>query len=316
MVSSSITRQSALFGFPEPAWHSTPTSSKDVVRLIFDKFDELGTVSSLLRYLVRNQILVPVRPHFGPDRGQLQERRPNRVTLTFLPFTRSTRAPTVTAGDRPTRAARSQGSLPVVADWCQSSCGTWLIRDKLPGYISWERYEANLQRLAMNRPSGRDGGAPRRRLSAGGADLLRAGVDAGCRSPTPAGRNTPSLLVPTGRDRVRRTRLSEPAGQRLDDLVARLMLTVLDPAALELSLGAGEDLQRDRVRLDRHRQQRLERPGFEADPGARQYHAVEPENRLVARERNGRWEQALAAGARHGGAMRPLPERPADRTDA
>jgi hypothetical protein len=39
----------------------------------------------------------------------------------------------------------------------------------------------------------------------------------------------------------------------------------------------------------------LERARYESDRAARQYHAVEPENRLVARELERRWEQALAA---------------------
>jgi hypothetical protein len=86
-----------------------------------------------------------------------------------------------------------------------------------------------------------------------------------------------------------------PAGQGLDELVARLVLTVLEPAGLELSLGAGEDLRRERERLDRHRQQRLERARYEADRAARQDHAVEPENRSVVRGPGRRWEQALAA---------------------
>jgi hypothetical protein len=47
--------------------------------------------------------------------------------------------------------------------------------------------------------------------------------------------------------------------------------------------------------LDGHWQQRLERARIEADRAARQYHAVEPEDRLVARELERRWEQALRA---------------------
>src|SRR5436190_10270287 len=55
-----------------------------VVRLIFGQFDRLGTVGALLRYLVRQQIHIPVRPLQGEPRGQLQWRRPNRVTLQSL----------------------------------------------------------------------------------------------------------------------------------------------------------------------------------------------------------------------------------------
>jgi hypothetical protein len=81
----------------------------------------------------------------------------------------------------------------------------------------------------------------------------------------------------------------------LDDLIARLVLTALEPASLELSLGAGEDLRRERERLDRHWRQRLERARYEADRAGRQYQAVEPENRLVVRELERRWEQSLAS---------------------
>ena len=82
------------------------------------------------------------------------------------------------------------------------------------------------------------------------------------------------------------------AGQGLDELIARLVLTVLEPAGLELSRGAGEELRRERERLDRHWRQRLERARYETDRAARQYHAVEPENRLVVRELERCWEQA------------------------
>ena len=83
------------------------------------------------------------------------------------------------------------------------------------------------------------------------------------------------------------------AGGRLDELIARQVLSVLEPASLELSLSAGADIQRERDELDRHWQRRLERARYEKDRAARQYHAVEPENRLVARELEKRWEQSL-----------------------
>jgi hypothetical protein len=62
---------------------------------------------------------------------------------------------------------------------------------------------------------------------------------------------------------------------------------------LELSRSAGEDIQRERRRLARHWEQRLERAQYQSERAARQYHAVAPENRLVARELERRWEEAL-----------------------
>ena len=42
-----------------------------VIRLIFATFEEQGSLHGLLRYLVAHDIRVPIRPHYGPNRGQL-----------------------------------------------------------------------------------------------------------------------------------------------------------------------------------------------------------------------------------------------------
>ena len=44
---------------------------QSVVRLIFDKFQELGSLNGLLQYLAGQQILLGFRPHYGAHRGQL-----------------------------------------------------------------------------------------------------------------------------------------------------------------------------------------------------------------------------------------------------
>ena len=72
------------------------------------------------------------------------------------------------------------------------------------------------------------------------------------------------------------------------------MLRAVEPAALELSLRAAERVEQDRERLHAHWKQRLERAEYEADRARRQYDAVDPENRLVARELERQWEQKLA----------------------
>jgi hypothetical protein len=81
----------------------------------------------------------------------------------------------------------------------------------------------------------------------------------------------------------------------LDELVVQQLLRALEPAALELSLGAADDLQRERKRLALHWQQQLERARYEVQQAERRYRAVDPENRLVARTLEQQWEQALCA---------------------
>jgi Recombinase zinc beta ribbon domain/Recombinase len=79
----------------------------------------------------------------------------------------------------------------------------------------------------------------------------------------------------------------------VDDLVAQQVLRALEPATLELSLKTIQDVHRERERLHRHWKQRLERATYEAERAERQYQAVEPENRLVARTLERQWEEAL-----------------------
>jgi hypothetical protein len=62
---------------------------------------------------------------------------------------------------------------------------------------------------------------------------------------------------------------------------------------VELSLRAAEQGERDRERLHAHWKQRLERAEYEAGLAQRRYDAVDPENRLVARELERQWEQRL-----------------------
>jgi DNA invertase Pin-like site-specific DNA recombinase len=72
---------------------------QQVVDLIFKKFEELGTLNAMLRYLVANGIRLGVRVREGEAKGELEWRRPNRMTLqNTLKRTPSTPGLTPTAG--------------------------------------------------------------------------------------------------------------------------------------------------------------------------------------------------------------------------
>ena len=83
------------------------------------------------------------------------------------------------------------------------------------------------------------------------------------------------------------------AAHPLESLVARQLLIALQPASLELSLTAAEQIEAERQRLEGHQRQSVERARYEAERAWRQYTAVEPEHRLVARELEQRWEASL-----------------------
>ena len=79
----------------------------------------------------------------------------------------------------------------------------------------------------------------------------------------------------------------------VESWVAEQVLEVIQPAALEASLDAAAAVEQQRRQVVRHWEQRIERARYEADRAARQFQACEPENRLVARTLERRWEEAL-----------------------
>jgi DNA invertase Pin-like site-specific DNA recombinase len=264
-----------------------------VIRLVFTEFPRQGSLYGLLRYLVRHGVQMPVRPLYGPHRGQLEWRRPCRETLQSM-LHHPIYAGAYRYGHRQTDprkkipGRRSTGrTLNKPAD-----CAV-LVRDRFPAYISWEQFEENQARLAQNRARSTSLGAARN-----GPSLLGGLVY--------CGRCGRRLMVQySGRANRLRYQCGRAAqhygeslclgvtGHDLDDVVVDRVFKVLEPASLELSLAALNELEQERQRLDQYRRQQLERARQQAERAARQYHAVEPENRLVARTLERQWEEAL-----------------------
>jgi DNA invertase Pin-like site-specific DNA recombinase len=264
-----------------------------VVRLIFDQFDRQGTVHGLLRYLVHHEIQIPVRTHVGAAKGQLQWRRPNRETLQNL-LHHPTYAGAYRYGRRQVDPRRKQPGRPTTGKQVRRAeeCLV-LIKDRLPAYITWERFCANQERLAANRARHEAAGAPRE-----GAALLGGLLSCGRCGRRMAvrywgSRGTPAYACARASVDYAGPLCQSLSGQGLDDLVAGQILAAVQPAALEASLAAVADVEQERSKLTNHWQLRIERVRYEADRAGRQYQACEPENRLVARELERRWDEAL-----------------------
>src|SRR4051794_12243653 len=267
--------------------------AQDVVRLVFDQFDRQGSLHGLLRYLVHHGIRLPVRPHFGPNRGKLEWHRPNRETLQNM-LHHPVYAGYYRHGHRAVDPRRKVPGRPATGRTINKpeDCSV-LLENRCPAYITPERFWANQERLAANRARTEAAGAVRQGPSLL-AGILRCGR-CGQRMMVAYGGPSSRLRYSCGRAMVE---YAEPlcqslAGGVLDDLVAAQVLAALEPAALELSLAATDDIEQERARLHQNWQQQVERARYEAERARRQYDAVEPENRLVVRELERRWEEAL-----------------------
>lgn len=266
--------------------------ARAMIRLVFDKFEELGTAYAVFRYLFVNNLQLGFRRHRGGRVGELEWRPASPIRILWM-----LRHP-IYAGAYAYGLHRSGKKDPVTGT-CEG--GKWflppeemsvLLRDRLPAYITWDQFLANQERLKQNRSLHSTRGVPKK-----GEALLSGLVVCGkCghrMSTRYSRRKRPSYYC----NEYYRLALNEPCGHisaaTLDTLVVHEALRALEPAALALSLRAIEDVEAERKRLHGQWSQTLERARQEVDRAERQYHAVEPENRLVARTLEARWEEAL-----------------------
>jgi DNA invertase Pin-like site-specific DNA recombinase len=269
--------------------------ARGVIELIFEQFERVGTIHGVLRYLVEHQIRVPQRLRFGPSKGDLVWRRPNRTTLSNL-LHHPIYAGAYVYGRRPTDPRRKQpgrpstGRLVAKPEDCQV-----LLHDRHPAYISWEQFERNRRQLEANTQASLG-------VIRYGPSLLSGLVvcgRCGFRMAAAYNNNGSGLRYSCSREMVDYggEMCQSLAGKSLDQWLSELVLQALEPAALEVSLAVAADVEAQRQRLHQQWGKRLERAAYDVDRAARQYHAVEPENRLVARTLERQWEEALEAEA-------------------
>jgi hypothetical protein len=260
-----------------------------------------GSLTKTHAYLVANNIQLGLRVYKGPGKGRLVWQRPWRSTLDEMlrhpmyagayAYGRCPLDPTRRVAGKPKAGRRNAPP----EEW------VCLIRDKVPACITWEQYEENRRRFAAN-----DLGGGSNKSATGRAPTLLNGIVRCGRCGKPMGaRNARASAHPRYACDAEYQEYDGPRCQSLvaaypDRLVESLVLKAVEPAALELSLRAAERAEQDRERLHAHWKQRLERAGFEADRAKRQYDAVEPENRLVARALERQWEERLADRQRLG----------------
>lgn len=271
---------------------------QSVVKLIFEQFERQGSVNGLLQWLVRNYVKMPVRPHSGSNRGQLEWRRPNRVTLLNM-LHHPIYAGAYRWGHRSVDPRKKVPGRPATGRTFNShdECRV-LIQDRFPAYISWNRFEQIQSKLAENSTIGKALSAPRH-----GPSVLSGLVVCGrCGHRMFVGYGNTASTSKTLRYSCLRDAVDYGAapcqnlsGAALESFVVDRLLQAVTPASLELSLAAAADVECERKQLDHHWQQRLARSRYEIEQSRRQYASVDPEHRLVARELERRWDEALRA---------------------
>jgi DNA invertase Pin-like site-specific DNA recombinase len=293
--------------FPLPTgyvWQESGTVAFDpdaqvqtVVRLVFRKFAELGTLGGVVRYLAANAIRLGVRVREGPGKGALVWRRPNRMTVQML-LKHPIYAGAYVYGRRQVDPRRQVAGQPR-SGRVTAPPDAWLafVPDRVPAYITWDEYEANQQRIQANRARAAAMGAVRDgpALLAGLAVCAHCGCRLGVHYHGQGATRRHSYACTRVRSTYGGPTCQHLPGAEVDAFVSQQVLAALAPAALDVSLAAIAMLEQERSTLIEVWEHRREQARYEVERAARQYHAVEPEHRLVARTLEQAWEERLAA---------------------
>jgi excisionase family DNA binding protein len=266
-----------------------------VIRLVFELFERFRTVGKVMRYLVEHDIQMPVRVRSGPGKGELQWHRANRPSLNNL-FANPMYAGAYVYGMRPIDRRRQKPGRPGTGRLVHRvETAEVFLPDRVPAYISWQQYQRNRAQVQANTAA--SGGPVRsgRALLSGMLICGRCGLrmTAHYNNNGHAARYLCGSMNSSYGEALCQSLKAAP----LDVLLTRVVLEALEPAAIDASLAFAADLEAERAALDQQWRQRLERAQYQVDRAHRQYAAVEPENRLVARTLERTWEAALSEQA-------------------
>jgi DNA invertase Pin-like site-specific DNA recombinase len=187
-----------------------------------------------------------------------------------------------------------------------------LIKDHHEGYVTWAGYLAHEARLAANQTNA--GARPPREGSALCQGIIYCGS---CGRPMRTNYHDddhPAYECSSRADRLTTPSCRSVAAATVDGAVAAVLLEALTPEQVTLALAAAGEVADRHQRASRAAGLAVERARYEADRAERAFCACEPENRLVARSLEARWEARLTALAEAeealeaaAGSLPPLP---------
>jgi len=267
---------------------SSDEAVQAAVRRVFEKFDQLGAARQVFLWWRSEGLNFPVRKMASRTHPIVW--RPICYRLIYQMLRHPIYAGAFVFGRSESRRELDPETHKIVLrrGLCRV-CEGWpvLIQDHHPGYISFEKYLDNQEQshrnaLMTSQPTDESHqGAPRR-----GRALLQGLMRRGH-----CGRRTLQY-------RCARYRLLEPecqlvGGKRIEAAGVEAFLLVAQAAGPEAVALAGERLRAEIETAERQWKLRIEKAEYEAQRAERQYMAVEPENRTVARELERRWNERL-----------------------
>jgi DNA invertase Pin-like site-specific DNA recombinase len=268
---------------------------QESLRLFFETFRRTGAATATAKFFREQEILFPQRLRTGPHKEE----------LSWCPLVHG-KALEIIHNPR-YAGAFFFGRVRVHRKGPEGHCmheklprEEWisLVKDAHPGYITWDEFEENEQRLRNNaRALGSERRSPPREgpaLLQGLAICGRCGLRMTVRY-----KNWHSKLAPLyacQRDDSQHALsgfCQVIPGRTIDEAVGQLLVESVTPMAIEAALAIDDELQQRGEEVERLLHQGVERARYEANLAQRRYLQVDPDHRLVSDTLEAEWNQRL-----------------------
>src|SRR5712692_10795823 len=256
---------------------------------VFASFEAKGSAYAVVAAFAGRRF--PTRAYGGVWAGEIRWGRLTHGRVLQLLANPSYAGAYVFGRFRSRRAVDPDGTIRIKSAELPREQWQVLIRDHDPAYITWETFLANSKRLAANCTC--QGARPVRE---GGALLQGIILCGGCGRPL-------STMYPGGKpiydcthsraDHVTTPQCRSVLAEVVDRVVGKRLLEVLAPQEIALALAAADEVTARKANHNRALELRVERTRYEAARAERAFHHCDPDNRLVARSLERRWEEKL-----------------------
>jgi DNA invertase Pin-like site-specific DNA recombinase len=265
------------------------------IRLFFDIFQRTGAAFATVKAFATDDMKFPCRMHLGPDKGKVKwQRLTSGRALSILNNPRF-------AGAYYYGRQRSRVNVDGSTTYFQVPRDQWLvlIKDAHPGYITWQQYEENLQRMRQNaiaynnidrKTPPREGPCLLQGLAVCGKCGQRMTIRYKYQRK---GRIEPAYLCQRHRIERWESSCQYIPGAGIDEAIGKLLLESVTPLTLEVALQVQQELENRFKEADKLRKQQVERAEYEANLARRRFMQVDPDNRLVADTLEAEWNEKL-----------------------
>jgi DNA invertase Pin-like site-specific DNA recombinase len=270
------------------------------IELIFTKFRELGSARQVFLWFRQEEIKIPRRRSRVSGHVEYVPAAP----WTIGSILKDPAYAGVYAHGRTKRRVILENGRQRVVKEKRSRPEEWEVNipDHHESYLTWQEYQKNQETLAHNRNqlgemvrgSARKG----KGLLAGLVRCGRCGRKMQVRYGGRHGRNSAVVYYLCFKSQEQQAEIGKQmcsvfGGVTVERAVVYALLDALSPNRIQVLVEAKERLAQKRTEKRKQMELELERARYEADRQQRQYNSVEPENRLVARTLESRWNRAL-----------------------